>query len=138
MLGVTICNLTFPTLVSLVNLLLPASWELAARAPRILVIVLFSTAGAVLSMYIQRYVIIVGTAFAGAWTLLVGAMGLAGNPLARTAAAAGTVWVVYPLDPAPGRTWVLFVWVALGLAGCAVQLGWTGGSKGRVVGRKRK
>jgi hypothetical protein len=138
MLGVTVCHLTFPALVTLMNVLLPSSWELAAREPGILVIVLFSTAGAVLSTYIQRYVIIVGTAFAGAWTLLVGALGLAGNPLARTAAAAGTVWVLYPLDPAPGRSWILFVWVALGLAGCAVQLGWTGGSKGRVVGRKRK
>ena len=73
MLGVTVCHLTFPTLVSLMNVLLPSSWELAARQPGILVIVLFSTAGAVLSTYIQRYVIIVGTAFAGAWTLLVGA-----------------------------------------------------------------
>ena len=117
MLGAAAANLTFP-------------------APGILVIVLFSTAGAVLSVYLQRYVIIVGTAFAGAWTLVVGVMGLAGNPLARTAAAAGTVWVAYPLDPAPGRRWVLIAWVVLALAGCAVQLGWTGGSKGRVVRRR--
>ena len=135
-LGAAAGNLTFPALASLVNLVLPAGWELTAREPGILVIVLFSTAGAVLSVYLQRYVIIIGTAFAGAWTLVVGVMGLAGNPLARTAAAAGAVWVAYPLDPAPGRRWVLIAWVVLALAGCAVQLGWTGGSKGRVVRRR--
>jgi hypothetical protein len=122
-LGATVANLVF---------------ALFSREPSVLMLVLFSTGGAVLSMYVQRYVIIVGTAFAGAWTLIVGGMGLAGDRLARTAAAAGTVWVAYPLDPAPGRTWVLFAWIVLGLAGCAVQLGWTGGSRGRVVGRKRK
>jgi hypothetical protein len=122
-LGATVANLVF---------------AMFSRDPSVLMLVLFSTGGAVLSMYVQRYVIIVGTAFAGAWTLIVGGMGLAGDRLARTAAAAGTVWVAYPLDPAPGRTWVLFAWIVLGLAGCAVQLGWTGGSKGRVVGRKRK
>ena len=122
-LGATVANLVF---------------ALFSREPGVLMLVLFSTGGAVLSMYVQRYVIIVGTAFAGAWTLIVGGMGLAGDRLARTAAAAGTVWVAYPLDPAPGRTWVLIAWIVLGLAGCAVQLGWTGGSKGRVVGRKRK
>ena len=122
-LGATVANLVF---------------ALFSREPSVLMLVLFSTGGAVLSMYVQRYVIIVGTAFAGAWTLIVGGMGLAGDRLARTAAAAGTVWVAYPLDPATGRTWVLFAWIVLGLGGCAVQLGWTGGSKGRVVGRKRK
>jgi hypothetical protein len=135
-LGAAAGNLTFPAVAALVNLVLPAQWELTGREPGILAIVLFSTAGAVLSVYLQRYVIIVGTAFAGAWTLVVGVMGLAGNPLARSAAAAGTVWVAYPLDPAPGRQWVLVGWVVLALAGCAVQLGWTGGSKGRVVRRK--
>jgi len=122
-LGVTVANLAF---------------AVQDHDPGVLVVVLFAIAGAVLSMYLQRYVVIVGTAFGGAWTLIVGGMGLAGDRLARTAAAAGTVWVAYPLDPAPGRRWVAIVWILLGLAGCAVQLGWTGGSRGRVVGRKKK
>ena len=107
-------------------------------APSVLMVVLFSIAGAVLSMYLERYVIIVGTAFGGAWTLLVGGLALAGNPLAQRAAATGAVWVLYPLDPAPGRTWVPIVWVVLSLVGCAVQLGWTGGSRGRVTRRRKK
>jgi hypothetical protein len=122
-LGATIANLVF---------------AVQGHDPGVLVVVLSSIAGAVLSMYLQRYVVIVGTAFAGAWTLIAGGMGLAGSHLARTAAAAGTVWVAYPLNPAPGHRWVQFAWIALGLAGCAVQVGWTGGSKGRVAGRKKK
>src|SRR5688500_18324088 len=46
--------------------------------PHFLVIVLFSIAGAVGSMYLQRYFIIVGTGFGGAWTLIVGAMAAIG------------------------------------------------------------
>ena len=38
---------------------------------------------------------------------------------------------------APGQQWVLYAWLLLGLIGAGVQLGITGGEKGRVV-RKRK
>jgi len=116
------------------NLVFSAS----GREPHFLVIVLFSIAGAVGSMYLQRYFIIVGTGFGGAWTLIVGAMALIGDKAARAAAASNDVWVLYPLDPAPGQRWVPFVWVILGLIGTAVQLGWTGGEKGRVGRRKKK
>jgi hypothetical protein len=92
----------------------------------------------VMSMYLQRYFIIVGTAFGGAWTLIVGAMALVGDKRALSAAATGDVWVIYPLDPAPGQRWVPIAWIVLGLIGTAVQLGITGGEKGRVVRRKRK
>ena len=37
-------------------------------------------------------------------------------------AAANDVWVVYPLDPAPGRRWLPVVWLALGAVGVFVQL----------------
>jgi hypothetical protein len=89
-------------------------------------------------MYLQRYFIIVGTGFGGAWTLIVGAMALIGDRRAMSAAAAGDVWVAYPLDPAPGQRWVPIAWIVLGLIGTAVQLGWTGGEKGRVVKRRKK
>jgi hypothetical protein len=116
------------------NLLFAAS----GRDPQFLVLVLCSVAGAVGSMYLQRYVIIVGTGFGGAWTLIVGAMALIGDRAAMAAAVSGDVWVAYPLNPAPGQRWVPFAWVILGLIGTAVQLGWTGGEKGRVVRRKKK
>lgn len=106
--------------------------------PHYLLVVFAAIAGAVASMYLQRYVIIVGTGFGGAWTLIVGVMAVLGNPGAMQAAAAGNVWVAYPLDPAPGRGWVPVLWIVLGLAGTAVQLGWTAGDKGRVGKRKKK
>ena len=106
------------------------------REPHFLVILFCAVAGAVLSMYLQRYVIILGTAFGGAWTMIVGGMALVGDRAALAAAASGDVWVAYPLDPAPGRRWVPNAWVVLSLIGTGVQLGWTGGEKGRV-GRKK-
>ena len=102
------------------------------------VISLSPGAGAIASMYLQRYFIIVFTAFGGAWTMIVGAMGMVGDPSALRAAASGDVWVAYPLNPAPGQQWVLIVWIVLSLIGVTVQLGITGGEKGRVVKRRRK
>ena len=108
------------------------------RDPSVIVVVLFSVAGAVGATYLQRYFIIVGTSFGGAWTMIVGAMALVGNRAALRAAASGDVWVAYPLNPAPGERWVLYIWILLSLIGAGVQLGITGGEKGRVVKRKKK
>ena len=116
------------------NLLFTAT----GQGPHYLVLVLMTVVGAAASMYLQRYFIIVGTAFGGAWTLIVGVMALLGNPSAMSAAAAGNVWVAYPLSPAPGQRWVPVAWIVLGLIGTTVQLGWTGGERGRVVRRKKK
>ena len=108
------------------------------RDPHFLLLVFLSMAGAAAAMYLQRYFIIVGTGFGGAWTMIVGAMALIGNPRALAAAAAGDVWVAYPLNPAPDQQWVPIAWLALGAVGTAVQLGITGGEKGRVVRRRRR
>src|SRR5688572_11996712 len=106
--------------------------------PHYLVLILMTLVGAAAAMYLQRYFIIVGTSFGGAWTLIVGTMALLGNPAAMSAAAAANVWVAYPMDPAPGQRWVPLAWIVLGLIGTTVQLGWTGGERGRVVRRKKK
>jgi Domain of unknown function (DUF4203) len=90
--------------------------------PHTLVVVLFAIAGAVAASTLQRYVIVAGTAFGGAWTALVGAMALVGDKAAAKAATVNDVWVVYPLDPAPGRSWLPIAWLVLGLAGLVVQL----------------
>jgi len=108
------------------------------RDPHFLVVVFFSIAGAAAAMYLQRYFIIVGTGFGGAWTMIVGAMALVGDRTALAAAAAGDVWVAYPMNPAPGQRWVPIAWLALGAIGTGVQLGITGGEKGRVVRRRKK
>jgi hypothetical protein len=106
--------------------------------PHYLVLVLMTLLGAAAAMYLQRYFIIVGTAFGGAWTLIVGAAALFGDRTALAAAAANDVWVAYPLNPAPGTGWIKLAWIVLGLIGATVQLGWTGGERGRVVRRKKK
>ena len=97
-------------------------WGRSGSEPHVLIVILFAVIGAVAAMQLQRYVIVTGTAFGGAWTALVGALALAGDRAAAAAASANNVWVVYPLDPAPGRRWVIPVWLALGLAGLIVQL----------------
>ena len=107
------------------------------RDPHFLAVVFLSIAGATAAMYLQRYFIIVGTGFGGAWTIIVGAMAALGNQTALAAAAAGDVWVAYPMNPAPGQRWVPIAWLALGAIGTGVQLGITGGEKGRV-GRRKK
>jgi hypothetical protein len=107
------------------------------RDPHFLVVMCAAVIGAVGAIYLQRYFIIVGTGFGGAWTLIVGAMALIGDRTALAAAAAGDVWVAYPLDPAPGQRWVPIAWILLGLVGVGVQMGVTGGETGRV-GRRRK
>jgi len=121
-LGATAANLFFAT---------------SDRDPHFLLVVFLSIAGATAAMYLQRYFIIVGTGFGGAWTMIVGALAAVGDAAALEAAASGNVWVAYPLDPAPGQRWVPIAWLALGALGTAVQLGFTGGEKGRV-GRRRK
>jgi hypothetical protein len=94
--------------------------------PPALVIILLAVLGAFGAMMLQRYVIIAGTAFGGAWTLIVGALAIATDRAPARAGHAGNVWILYPLTPAPGQPWVPFVWIALGLVGAAVQLGVTG------------
>jgi hypothetical protein len=101
--------------------------------PHTLVVVLFAIAGAVAASMLQRYVIVAGTAFGGAWTALVGAMALVGDKAAAKAASVNDVWVVYPLDPAPGRKWLPIAWLVLGLAGLVVQL-----RSGKPVVKKKK
>jgi Domain of unknown function (DUF4203) len=113
-------------------------FSIGNRDPRVVVVVLCSIAGAVAAMYLQRYFIIVFTAFGGAWTMIVGAMALVGDRAALRAAATGDVWVAYPLDPAPGQQWVVVVWVVLSLIGVGAQAGITGGEKGRVVKKRRR
>jgi hypothetical protein len=122
-LGAVIANLAFSS---------------GGRDPSVVLVVLFSIAGAVGATYLQRYFIIVGTAFGGAWTMIVGAMALVGDRTALKAATSGDVWVAYPLNPAPGQRWVVAVWIVLSLLGAAIQVGITGGEKGRVVKRKGK
>jgi hypothetical protein len=104
-------------------------WASLGREPGALVVILFSIAGALGALALQRYVIVGATAFGGAWTIIVGALALTGTRVTLDAAARNNVWLAYPMNPAPGQYWVLLVWVALGVAGVIVQLMITGNAK---------
>ncbi len=113
-------------------------WTQVEGDPHPFVVILFSVAGAVLATWLQRYVIILGTAFGGAWTLLVGGLAIMGDSGPLKAAAQGDIWVAYPLNPAPGLSWLPWAWFALGAFGTLVQMLWTGGDRGRVVKTNKK
>jgi hypothetical protein len=87
--------------------------------------VVASIAGALAAMVLQRYVIIVSTAFAGAWTVVIGAVNaLAARGLTR-AVSAPDVWVLYPTS-LPEQRWAPVAWILLGLIGSGIQLGRAG------------
>jgi hypothetical protein len=100
------------------------AWSTLGRSgdPPAVAVVVLSVMGSIGAMFLQRYVIVVATAFGGAWTVIVGGLAVAGDRGAARAATVGDVWILYPLSPAPGQKWVPVAWVALGLIGTAVQL----------------
>jgi hypothetical protein len=105
--------------------------QMSAADPPAAVIIGASIAGAVGAMLLQRYVIVVGTAFAGAWMVIVGAVAVASSAPGRGVVRAATadVWIMYPLTPAPGQPWAIVAWVGLGLIGTAIQLAYAGRRK---------
>jgi hypothetical protein len=103
-------------------------WNYSRHAePPAVPIIVASIAGAIVAMVLQRYVIIVTTAFSGAWTIIVGAMAMVGYRVPERAVS--NVWILYPLTPAPGQRWLPAVWFVLGICGAAVQFGVTGRKK---------
>jgi Domain of unknown function (DUF4203) len=104
-------------------------WASLGREPHIVIVILFAIAGALAALALQRYVIIVSTAFGGAWTAIVGALALFGDRLAVAAAARNDVWLAYPMNPAPGQRWVIVAWLVVGLTGVVVQLSVTANGK---------
>ena len=109
----------------------PIGWGYVRTGdPPAAVVIVLAVIGAIAAMFLRRYVIIVATAFGGAWTVIVGGLAVAGDRGAANAAAAGNVWILYPTTPAPGQSWVPVAWVVLGLIGTGVQLGVTGRKKG--------
>jgi len=91
--------------------------------PHPLVVILFAIAGALGALSLQRYVIIVGTAFAGAWTLVIGVLAMGRT---SSGASADEVWLAYPTSPSLARGWIIAAWVAIAVVGVWVQFHFTG------------
>ena len=82
------------------------------------------------AMFLQRYVIIVATAFGGAWTMIVGGLAIAGDRGAAQRGVGGQRLDSVSDLAGAGTAWVPVAWIVLGLIGTGVQLG--------ITGRKRK
>jgi hypothetical protein len=95
--------------------------------PPVFAVIALAIVGAVGAMFVQRHVIVVTTAFVGAWTMIIGMLAATADRGAVALKSTSNVWIPYPTTV--GYRWVPFVWIALGVAGTVVQL--------RVTGRKR-
>src|SRR5207244_734590 len=74
-------------------LLLNAVWHAIGRVadPPVILLILVCVLGALAALSVQRYVIIIGTALLGAWTLMLGVLALVGDDAARRATTASDV-----------------------------------------------
>lgn len=96
-------------------------WAAIGGEPHVLAVIAFAIAGALAALALQRYVIIIATAFGGAQTVVVGAAALMGTQ-AVADTAARTVYSVYPLNPMPDTVMDSVATLVLGIAGLLVQL----------------
>src|SRR5918993_615573 len=96
-------------------------WAGMGREPHIAVVIVLAIIGALAALRLQRYVIVLATAFGGAQTVVVGAAALMGNR-AAAATAARAIYTVYPLNPIPESTLDAVAALVLGIAGVLVQL----------------
>jgi hypothetical protein len=106
-------------------------WSQVGRGdPPAVAIIVVAVAGAVGALFIQKYVVVTATAFLGAWTIVIAAV----NAMPQRALARGSsdteVWILYPTST-PASRWVPIAWIALGLAGAAMQLSRTGKKRRR-------
>src|SRR6185503_18056042 len=88
-------------------------WASFGREPGLIPVIVLAILGALAAMTMQRYVIIVSTAFGGAQ--LMDNRAIAGTTVR-------SVYRVYPLDPLPTTKWDLVLWLILGIAGLVVQI----------------
>ena len=96
--------------------------------PNIWFVLIASLTGALLALAVRRYVLIMTTSCAGAWTAMVGGLALAGNT-AAVAAASGSLQQLPPLADFRMHAWFVTGWCSLGILATLVQ--------SRAMGRRR-
>lgn len=101
--------------------------QIATGDPPAWAVIVVAVAGAIGAVFVQRYVIVAGTAFAGAWTILLAATSVVAAQGITRGESDTEVWILYPTT-VPAR-WVPIAWIGLGLAGTAVQLSTAGKTK---------
>ena len=100
---------------------LQLAWgQLAKGEPQWWIVLLAAAVGTAVALLLQRYVIIVGTAFSGAWMMVLGALTLTGRGAVRGAPTG--IWILYPSSPATGASWAPWAWIGVALVGIVIQL----------------
>ena len=107
---------------ALASLAVHMVWRVIGGDPPTLLLVIMAVLGALGALSVARYVAVIGTALAGSWTLIVGALALSGRKFNSLPVTSENIWVVYGAGPLPGNWWVIGGWVALALAGVVVQM----------------
>ncbi len=102
-------------------------WAAVNREPGIWPVIILAVIGAIGALAVQRHVIIVATAFAGAQTAVVGAAEFVDGRNLQLAAR--QMVHVYPLDPLPNTRLDVVAFVVLGLLGLVIQLRTSTGRK---------
>ena len=101
--------------------------RVASGDPSAFVIIGAAVVGAVGALFAQRYVIIVGTAFGGAWTIVLAVVNAFPRGLSKGASST-EVWILYPTSAS--ARWAPLAWMVLGVVGALVQFS--------ARGRKRR
>lgn len=110
----------------LATLALHVAWRVIGGDPPTAVIVIAAVLGALGALSVSRHVVIIGTALAGSWTLIVGALALAGPRFNVLSVTPENIWVVYASGPWPSNWWVTGSWIGLAIIGAVVQTTTTG------------
>jgi hypothetical protein len=99
------------------------AWSAMQNAdPPTVAVVIASAIGAIGAMLVQRYIVIVATAFGGAWTVIIGGLTVASARGLLRGQTISNPWILYPFTPADDGVWLYVAWIALGLVGAVVQL----------------
>lgn len=93
-------------------------WTQRSDDPHLLVIILMAIVGVFTALVFQRYVIIIGTSFTGAWLSVVAVIALLGHVNITEA----EVWTLDALKRISAEREVLFAWLVLSLFGVFVQV----------------
>jgi hypothetical protein len=115
----------------LAALALNLGWRLVGGDPPTWLLVVVCVVGALAALSVERWVVTFVTAIAGSWSLVVAALAVAGDPAATRAAAAGDVWILYPLGQTGGQMWQVATWIGLTIVGVVVQVATSRGGRRR-------
>jgi hypothetical protein len=100
----------------------------AGAEPNVWFVLVACIIGALMALAVRRYVLIMATSFAGAWTAIVGGLALSGNS-AAVAAASGNLQQLPPVADVRMHVWFVAGWCGLGILAMLVQM--------RAMGRRR-